>query len=52
MVAVQKQVVRDNATAMGVCPLCFETFPLVQLPEHIAAEKRAIVEYTLQRSRR
>ena len=52
MVAVQQQVVPNHTTAVGVCPLCFETFPLDQLSKHFAAEQRAIVEYTLQRSHR
>ena len=47
MTAIQQtQEFRTSANATGVCPLCFETFPRAELHDHIAAERREIVEYT------
>ena len=43
---IQKQQFDGEPT--GVCPLCFETFPHDKLQNHMAAERRDIVEYTLR----
>ena len=49
MTAIQQtQEFRTSANATGVCPLCFETFPRGELHNHIAAERREIVEYTVK----
>jgi hypothetical protein len=42
----QTQELQTNVNVTGVCPLCFETFPRGELHNHIAAERREIVEYT------
>src|SRR2546426_10318291 len=42
----QRQELHTSVNATGVCPLCFETFPRGELHNHIAAERREIVEYT------
>ena len=42
----QRQELHTSVNATGVCPLCFETFPRGELHDHIAAERREIVDYT------
>src|SRR2546425_12209876 len=44
----QRQELHTSVNATGVCPLCFETFPRGELHDHIATERREIVEYTLK----
>ena len=45
-VTQQRQELHTSVNATGVCPLCFETFPRGELHNHIATERREIVEYT------
>ena len=47
-VTQQRQELHTSVNATGVCPLCFETFPRGELHDHIATERREIVEYTLK----
>lgn len=49
MTAVQQdQEPQTKTNGTGICPLCFETFPRGELHDHIATERREIVEYTLK----
>ena len=48
MTAIQQTMVQKSANITGVCPLCFGTFPRGELHNHIAAEQREIVEYTVK----
>ena len=45
---LQTQEPKAKANVTGVCPLCYETFPHGELHDHIATERREIVEYTLK----
>ena len=44
----QTMAVQKSANITGVCPLCFESFPRGELHNHITAEQREIVEYTVK----